>query len=249
MPNGYSSLRDEALTDLKTYMDSLDPRQGKKLAYWVRDYARFLNQEKSFEPDKLISYKRGSIVKVHLGYRVGSEEGGLHYAIVMDRNNSIYSPTMTIIPLTSVKPHTDFSKLHTSKLPIGNEVYTLLTSNFNAEIRSAKQHLKEVQDLFDNLTCTEDENLLNERMKEISSQISYCEKMKKEADHMKQGSIALVGQIVTVSKIRIYDPKYKNDALSQVRISPATLDLLDQKVQELYGPPASVPAPVLTPVK
>ena len=61
--------------------------------------------------------------------------------------------------------------------------------------------------------------------------------MKNEADRMKQGSIALVGQITTISKIRIYDPKFHNDALSKIRVSPATLDLLDAKVQELFGAP------------
>ena len=74
----------------------------------------------------------------------------------------------------------------------------------------------------------------------IEQQIKYCEKMKWEADRMKRGSIALVGQITTVSKIRIYDPKYKNDALSKVRVSSETLDLLDARVQELYGSPVIV---------
>ena len=48
-------------------------------------------------------YKRGEIVKVHLGFNVGSEEGGLHYAVVLDKNNAKSSPVITIIPLTSVK--------------------------------------------------------------------------------------------------------------------------------------------------
>lgn len=111
MAADYTLLRDSALDDLLKYMDSLDPDKGKKLAYWIKDYTHFLSQESTFQPNKLIRYKRGAIVKVHLGYRVGSEEGGLHYAIVMDRANSIHSPTLTIIPLTSVKPGVDLSKL------------------------------------------------------------------------------------------------------------------------------------------
>lgn len=239
MPTDYEVLRDDALKNLKTYMDSIGPDKGKKLAYWIKDYAQFLTQEQSFQPDKLIKYKRGSIVKVHLGYRVGSEEGGLHYAVVMDRNNSIHSPTLTVIPLTSVKPGVDITKLHPSKVSLGNEVYTLLTSNFNAELRSAKQHMHEINELIANLSNPDDADTLNERLAEVRKQIRYCEKMRKEADRMKQGSIALVGQITTISKIRIYDPKYSKDALSKVRISADTLDLLDAKVQELYGPPAA----------
>lgn len=237
MPKDYASLRDEALSDLKTYMDALDPNKGRKLAYWIKDYVRFLNEEQDFQPNKLITYKRGAIVKVHLGYRVGSEEGGLHYAVVMDRQNSIYSPTVTVIPLTSVKPGVDLSSLHPSKVSIGSEVHTLLTSNFNAEIRSAKQHLHEIDEMLKSISNDADIELFNKRMKEIQQEIRYCEKMKNEADRMKQGSIALVGQIVTISKIRIYDPKYSKDALTKVRISAATLDILDAKVQELYGAP------------
>ena len=235
MTKDYSALRDEALNALQSYMDSLDPTKGKKLAYWIKDYAHFLGQEQTFCSDKLIKYKRGAIVKVHLGYRVGSEEGGLHYAVVMDKNNSIHSPTVTIIPLTSVKPGVDLTKLHFSNVPIGNEVYTLLTSNFNAELRSARQHLYEITELRSNLNTPADYEILSDKIEETQSQITYCEKMRKEVDRMKQGSIALVGQITTISKIRIYDPRYSKDALSKVRVSSSTLDLLDDKVQELFG--------------
>ena len=235
MPNDYCNLRDEALNELKSYMDTLDPSKGKKLAFWIKDYANFLRKEQSFCPNKLIKYKRGSIVKVHLGYRIGSEEGGLHYAIVLDKNNSIYSPTVTIIPLTSVKPGIDLTKLHFSNVPIGNEVYTLLMSNFNAEIRSARQHLYEIKELRNSLSTQSDLDLLSQKIDETDKQITYCEKMRKEADRMKQGSIALVGQITTISKIRIYDPKYNKDALSKVRVSSDTLDVLDEKIKELFG--------------
>ena len=109
--SSYESIRDTALDKLKNYIDDLDPDKGKKLAYWVSDYVNFLDSEATFTPDKLIRYKRGSIIKVHLGYRIGSEEGGLHYAIVMDRQNSIHSPTITVIPLTSIKSGVDFMEV------------------------------------------------------------------------------------------------------------------------------------------
>lgn len=243
----YCTLRDSALDDLKKYMDSMGPDKGTKLAYWLKDYVRFLSQEATFRSNKLIHYKRGSIVKVHLGYRVGSEEGGLHYAIVMDRNNSIHSPTMTVIPLTSIKPGVDLSKLPEHKVSIGSEVYSLLTANLNAEIKSAKQQLSNVKELAAKLKEEpNDANVaaasglmeaLEDELKSLKKRLEYCNRMKAEVDHMKIGSIALVGQITTISKIRIYDPKYKNDALSKIRVSSDTLDILDQRVQELYGTP------------
>lgn len=234
----YEALRDDALKDLKNYMDSLEKSKGTKLAYWIKDYSRFLSQEAAFDSSKLIRYKRGSIVKVHLGYRVGSEEGGLHYAIVMDRNNSIHSPTLTVIPLTSIKPGVNLTNLPQHKLSIGDEVYTLLMANFNAELRAAKQRLKEQEDFLESIeseTLTPEQRCLFEAiMTEINSKIAHLKRMKREADRMKIGSIALVGQITTISKIRIYDPKYHNDALSNIRVSSATLDMLDARMQELY---------------
>ena len=55
--------------------------------------------EKQFDPKKLIKYRRGNIVSVHLGYNIGSEQGGLHYGLVIDNNNEKSSKVITIIPL------------------------------------------------------------------------------------------------------------------------------------------------------
>ena len=51
---------------------------------------------------------------------------------------------------------------------------------------------------------------------------------------MKTGSIALVNQIRTISKIRIYDPKTNFDVLSGVKLSNEKLDLIDHELLSLY---------------
>ena len=84
--------------------------KAEKISYWILDWMTYLEREENFSPNKMLKYKRGSIVKVHLGFNVGSEEGGLHYAIVIDANNDLKNPVFTVIPLTSVKPHTDIKK-------------------------------------------------------------------------------------------------------------------------------------------
>ena len=45
----------------------------------------------------------------------------------------------------------------------------------------------------------------------------------KEISKMKKGSIALVSQITTISKQRIYDPKTSSDILANLRVSGNTL--------------------------
>ena len=51
---------------------------------------------------------------------------------------------------------------------------------------------------------------------------------------MKLGSIALVGQITTVSKMKIYDPKNKYGVLKNVRISNDSLNKIDEKIKENF---------------
>ena len=235
MPPKYETLRDSALDNLKNYMDSQPPEKAKKLAYWIKDYTRFLKQEATFDPSKRIRYKRGSVIKAHLGYRIGSEEGGLHYAIVIEVNNSIKSNTLTIIPLTSVKAGFNPANLHHYDVYLGNEIYNTINTHLSAEIDSAKKRLNELQSKIDEVSSSTED--FGAELTSIYEQLKYCQKMKTEVDTMKVGSIALVGQITTISKIRVYDPKYKSDALSKIRVSEKTLNLLDQKVNELFCRP------------
>ena len=237
MSASFEDLRDTALSELKTLMDTMqnDPNsngKGKILAYWLNDYARFLQKEKNFDSRKLIRYKRGSIVKVHLGYNIGSEEGGLHYAIVMDNDNQLSSPTLTVIPLTSIKPGIDVTKLHRSKISLGDEVFQALASNLEKELNSARTQITELKEK--KSAGNANRAIISEKIASLEATVGYCNKMHTEVSRMKTGSIALVGQITTVSKIRIFDPRYHNDALARVRVSDKTLDLLDKKIAELY---------------
>ena len=73
-----------------------------------------------------------------------------------------------------------------------------------------------------------------ERLELLGKKCTLLERMKKEITKMKTGSIALVGQIRTISKIRIYDPKTNFDVLSNVKLSNEKLDLIDHEIIALY---------------
>ncbi len=112
-----------SISAVSSYLEALiksddSKLQGKadKLSYWLTDWITFLDFEPDFSPQSLRRYKRGEIVKVHLGFNIGSEEGGLHYAVVLDKNNAKSSPVLTIVPLTSVKPHTDINRLKSGSI-------------------------------------------------------------------------------------------------------------------------------------
>lgn len=51
---------------------------------------------------------------------------------------------------------------------------------------------------------------------------------------MKKGSIALLNQITTISKQRIYYPKTSKDLLAGLHLSNSSLDLLDKKMMQLF---------------
>lgn len=221
---------DQYLTSMISSADPVDRSRADKLSYWLCDYIKFLDYEKEFSPRKLRRYKRGEILKVHLGYNIGSEEGGLHYAIVLDKANSINCPTITIAPLTSVKPKTDINNLHPGSVYLGNELFMNLNSNASLLHQHLNRMLEEINK---KISCVKDDNLQSE-LDHINMELARLKRMRSEIQKMKVGSIALTRQITTVSKIRIYDPKTDHDVLSGVRLSNEKLDAIDDAISGYF---------------
>ena len=48
------------------------------------------------------------------------------------------------------------------------------------------------------------------------------------------GSIALMEQITTVSKMRIYKPKNSNDLLFGIKFSDGAMDKINERLKELF---------------
>lgn len=224
-----NELKDKAIRELITYINSQDAKHQALLSYWISDYVRLLKKEVSFDSRKLIRYKRGSIVKAHLGYRIGSEEGGLHYAIVVDIANALTSNTVTIVPLTSVKPYTDLQHLHPSKLYLGDEIYQRLSKKADDMESAILSSLNELE-----VSSDAELEFVSAKLSALQKELLALQNIRKEISRMKIGSIALVGQITTISKIRIYDPLYSHDTLSNIRLSVESLDKLDNKIKELF---------------
>ena len=93
--------------------------------YWLNDYIEYIKQEDTFNPSFNITYKRGQIVFVNFGYKIGSELGGNHYAVVLDVKNSKQSKTLLVVPLKSKKETpTKYSQIY--HIPLGQCVKHLL---------------------------------------------------------------------------------------------------------------------------
>ncbi len=208
------------LASLLTYhIENNNFKKANLLSYWFEDFAKYNLAEETFNPKLLKKYKRGSIIKANLGFNVGNEEGGLHYCIVIDKSNALSSGTLTVIPLTSIKEN---KKYNSTTLNLGDEIYL----NLKKICDNMSQKLsKEYEDIW---------KLPTEKVEQFNIDFKYIKKVEKEISKMKKGSIALVSQINTISKQRIYDPKTSSDILANLRVSNNTLDLIDSKIKELF---------------
>ena len=228
---------DNYLTKLITSDDLRDNGKADKLCYWLKDWITFLDFEKYFSPMSLRRYKRGEIIKVHLGFNVGSEEGGLHYAVVLDKNNAKSSPVVTIVPLTSVKPHTDITKLKNGNVFLGNELFQRLNRKISDSDKELKAKIKELQELVDELNDENSDKLMsiiNPKLDNAYRDLELLDKMRSEILKMKRGSIALVNQISTISKIRIYDPKTDHAILSGIKLTGEKMDIIDSEIRNKF---------------
>ena len=218
------NFKNEMLAKFDDYLTGLiegeQKAKAEKISFWILDWINYLDREENFSPKKMLKYKRGSIVKVHLGFNVGSEEGGLHYAIVIDADNDLSNPVFTVIPLTSVKPHTDLDKLGKNQIFIGNEIYEKLTNK--------------LKKLLSKLSSIQLPEATEEELAKFQNELAYAKRIKAEIDKMKTGSIALIGQVTTVSKLRIFDPRNRYGVLKGLRVSDDILNKIDEHLQKNF---------------
>lgn len=237
--------------------NSRNIKKAELITYWMSDYQRYLQFEEVFTPKKLKEYARGEIVKVNLGFNIGNEEGGLHYAVVVENNNTQGSGVITVIPLCSMKDDALDAK---HQVNLGTEIFDSMNNKikkvqsshdreyeeFSDELKRAKKEISYIKEKIKDRSVPayavnykikqlEEKVVMLESMKkDITNKKNTLTKMQKEIDKMNKGTKALVGQITTISKMRIYDPKNDEDILAGLKISPKGLDLISDKMKELF---------------
>lgn len=225
----------ELLADYQTLFDHMidDPASYKKSAllyYWLRDYKDYLKNESSFNPNYYPSFERGNLVNVNLGFNVGAEMGGLHYAVVLSKSNR-KNPNIVIAPLTSVKPGKDLSHLRPTELALGEELFYMIQVKYNALKTSIPTEIKLLREAVVNNSTNSD---FDQRVEELGKRIELLEKTMKKLRVLKHGSIVVLNQIRTISKMRISDPEDKYDILYRLKISSKNLDAIDERLTALY---------------
>lgn len=269
--NDLTKHKEKAVKNLDTFLtnciDSTDQHMNKKaslLSYWIDSFTKYIKDEEDFDPAKLKAYKRGDIIKLNFGFNVGSEYGGLHYAIVINNSNPRNSSVLTVVPLTSQK---DGDEVHPNDVALGTEIYRNLKLKYDTiskTLQAEKEEIDRMDRLFRGLVDISDNRLQEyekdpnqnadslaearaylefakaihaeweEKEKKNAEALRQLEKIGAEISRMKVGSIALVDQITTVSKMRIYDPRNARGVLSGIRLSPESLDKVNEKIKELF---------------
>ena len=157
------------------------------------------------------------------------ELGGLHYCIVLNKDDKPSFGTLNVIPLTSIKENKTY---YDNTINLGNEIYTILYNKFQKKFNDTFEKLSSIsnnkienyEDIKDNL----------ELIPILSQELEFLKKFENEITKMKKGSIALLNQITTISKQRIYYPRTSKDLLSGVHLSNESLNLLDKKLIKLF---------------
>ena len=181
-------LRSKILRQYYSYIRMQLSTNYKKAAIfilWLGKYLSYHMQEQSFRPNYNINYRRGQLILVDFGYRIGSELGGAHYAVVLDVRSSKQNNQVTIVPLRSDK-RKDTRYLSIYTVNVGTEVKDILD-----------RHNRSTTDMYDE-------------------------------------TIADVGQMCTISKMRIITPTKAKDYLTGECLSASAMIAIQEKVRHLF---------------
>lgn len=240
---------------LESYIAKSPPSNEKETDYtkkaaliskWIEQYVNYISFENNFKPTRNISYARGDVVFVNFGFGVGSEFGGNHYAVVLDKDNKHNASNVTVVPLSSRKDDKD---VYERDVDLGNELYEKIHLKLKTNLKNLVENLSKNKLMLSLLSdevgssqksLSEDNDIerlqqeLKQQQKLLETEIDNAKKVQKELLSLKEGSVAKLEQIRTISKIRIYNPKRKSNSLYGIRFSKPSMQKINDRIKELY---------------
>lgn len=238
----FIEFKSKCISELDQYIDGLideNYKQSVNLTYWVRSFKNYLKQEKTFESKYRPVYRYGSVVEIDLGYRIGSEFGGQHYGIVINKKDKKANPNLTIIPMKSMK-----NNIHYTEVDIGKEFYNLAKSKVELltqqKTELVNKYIEDIDKIEENHKNNNDEdnkneiNRLNEQSNNIITNIKELKLCLQRISKLKYGSIALPNQVLTISKMRVRDPISTRDTLYGITLSDSTMEKIKTEFDRIY---------------
>ena len=232
-------------------------KKANLISYWLKKYVNYIRFEENFDSTKLIRYPRGSVVRLDFGFNIGKEFGGLHYAVIIDNDNKRNADVITVVPLSS----TDGRTVHERSVDLGTELYqkvndtqAILSNNAINELASLTKMMKVIENTTNALEqaykssngtvdpewrkqlvgVREYKDEVTAKMASLKKTIDSIHRNDLEISKLKLGSMAVINQITTVSKQRIYTPKRSEDFLYGIKLSSSAMQKINEKLKELY---------------
>ena len=230
---------DSAIINYKKIAQTPANSKLAQLPFWLYKESTILLNENNGKKRKVLKLKRGTIVVVDFGVRIGSEISNPHFAIVLTKNDTPYQKNITVLPLSSKNTRYNY--------PLKHLIYDEFIKHINQEIINFK---KEYSTIADELIDTgidkvinkqqngkhlskKDIELLNkynkytEVLNNIKKEIQACKKVISFYKAHDKDTYACINQITTISKERIYAPINKYDIVGTAKCSNALLDEID----------------------
>lgn len=88
---------------------------------WVKEHYKYFREENNIsKKTNYTKFKRGEVVRLNFGFNVGSEIGGLHYAVVVEKDDSIKDSTIVVVPLSTFrKKQKKAEELYPTEIELG----------------------------------------------------------------------------------------------------------------------------------
>lgn len=127
-PEELSELEVQLLA-LQKSIENLPEEKQKSMTKWIKRWKAYIDFEKRFKPHMNTKYEAGMLVQVNFGYNVGSEQGGIRPAVVIEDNDHS-AKVVTVIPLSSLKSDKTIEDIES----VGN-VYLGIQEEYNKLFR------------------------------------------------------------------------------------------------------------------
>lgn len=216
----FKYVRDSGFYKFK-YMDS-----------WCLEYSKFLKNEVNVKQSKrnssqrtYKSYSKGAIIYAKLGINVGNEFSGNHFCIVLNKNDTIFNPILTVVPLTSSS-----SKFN---VKIEEEILQLATKILYKQAKIIADKLIHHVDEINKSENPNDPHLLkvNKELQEESEQIfkvyDRYERYKNKSTYANILNITSISK-ERITKINSYDP------IGEMVYSENTINKIDKSIKNRF---------------
>lgn len=216
--NTETSKIDLACENFKEIKNNIINNKFKNIDNWLYDISTKYKEENNIDTEK--TYQRfdyGTIVKVDFGINIGSELCSPHFAIVLDKYDSVKNPIITVLPLSS--------KNKKRYLVLNNLITYAFTERINKFLKDANEELDIL--LKSENTSTK---IINEKIREIKN---LNKKLRFYANYSKK-SFGCTNLITTISKDKILKPKNKYDIIGRSKCNSKTMKIISQEILKKF---------------